>query len=323
MLKVEGEWSSPGEEKKLFTSDKVTLTWLRNKKYLSIRGKDVREVTYLVLSQVCGEPKEDRATNQAQVEIVANQQCQCNDLVSECEGTKLELVILESRVNRGIPENANNIVKLKCEFSDIIKSAACKNLEKLSGDSRDNGDVQVGVEEEYKLYGDKLNNLLDLCNALQTDVRYHKEDLTTTLHLSQIKLAELSTSLKCIESKVERGKIPMGFTTATHTESENNRTNYSLQVQSSLTTTTNVRPTIENLNNFIPLSDQLQIYREKQAEKFYSMNTRHTYLHKGTFIQVRNLIILTTSQCKRFQALCPFVQDLFFEDQRILKGETM
>ena len=87
------------------------------------------------------------------------------------------------------------------------------------------------MEEEYKLYGDKLNNLLDLCNALQTDVRYHKEDLTTTLHLSQIKLAELSTSLKCIESKVERGKIPMGFTTATQTESENNGTNYSLKVQ--------------------------------------------------------------------------------------------
>ena len=133
------------------------------------------------------------------------------------------------------------------------------------------------------MYGDKLNNLLDLCNALQTDVRYHKEDLTTTLHLSQIKLAELSTSLKCIESKVERGKIPMGFTTATHTESENNRTNYSLQVQSSLTTTTNVRPTIENLNNCIPLSDQLQIYREKQAEKFYSMNTKPHLSTQGGF----------------------------------------
>ena len=110
------------------------------------------------------------------------------------------------------------------------------------------------------MYGDKLNNLLDLCHALQTDVRNHKEDLTTTLHLSQIKLAESSTSLKSIESKVERGNIPMGFTTATQTESANNRTNYSPQVQSSLITTTNVRSTVENLNNFIPLSDQLQTY---------------------------------------------------------------
>ena len=148
--------------------------------------------------------------------------------MQECEGTKLELVILESRVNRRIQENANNIAKLKCEFSDIIKSVACKNQEKLSGDNRDNANVQVGVEEEYKLYGDKLNNLFDLCNALQTDVRNHKEDLTTTLHLSQIKFIELSTSLKSIESKVERGKIPMGFTTATQIESENNRKNYSL-----------------------------------------------------------------------------------------------
>ena len=279
VLKAEGEWSSPGGETKLFTGDKVTLTWLRNKKYLSIRGKDEREVTYVVLSQLCGEPKEDRATNEAQVETVAMKQFRCNDLASECEGTKLELVIFESRVNRRIQENANNIAKLKCEFSDIIKSVTCKNQEKLSGDSRDNANVQVGVKEEYKLYGDKLNNLLDLCHALQTDVLNHKEDLTTTLHLSQIKLAESSTSLKSIESKVERGNIPMGFTTATQTESANNRTNYSPQVQSSLTT--------------------------------------------GAFIQVRNLTILTTSQCKRFQALCPFVQGMFFEDHKILEGETM
>ena len=244
VLKVEGEWSSSGGERKLFTSDKVTLTCLKNEKYISIRRKDEREVTYLVLSQLCGEHKEDRATNQAQVETVAIQQCRCNDLVPECEGTKLELVILESRVNRRTQENANNIAKLKCEFSDIIKSVACKNQEKLS----------VGVEEAYKLYGDKLNNLLDLCNALQTYVRNHKEDWTRTLHLSQIKLAELSTSLKSIESKMERGKIPMGSTTATQTEIENNRTNFSLQIQSSLTTTTNVQPTIENLNNIIPLS---------------------------------------------------------------------
>ena len=30
VLKVEGEWSSPGREKKLFTSNKVILMWLRN-----------------------------------------------------------------------------------------------------------------------------------------------------------------------------------------------------------------------------------------------------------------------------------------------------
>ena len=58
---------------------------------------------------------------------------------------------------------------------------ACRNQDKLSGDSRDNANVQVGVEEEYKLYGDKLDNMLDLCNALHTDVRNHKEDLTITL----------------------------------------------------------------------------------------------------------------------------------------------
>ena len=108
---------------------------------------------------------------------------------------------------------------------------ACKNQEKLSGDSRHNGNAQVGVEEEYKLYGNKLNNLSHLCNALQTDVYNHKDDLTTTLHLSHIKLSELSTSLKSIQSKVEREKIPMASTTANQTESENNGTNYSLQIQ--------------------------------------------------------------------------------------------
>ena len=170
-------------EKKLFTSDKVTLMWLSNKKFLSIGGKDEREVTYLVLSQLCGEPKDDRCTNKAQKETVAIQRVQCNDLAQECEGTKLELVILQSQVNKRIQENAYNIAKLKREFSNIVKPLACKNQEKLSSDSREYSECTRGVQ---------INNLLDLCNALQTDVRNHKEDLETTLHFSQIKLSSLN-----------------------------------------------------------------------------------------------------------------------------------
>ena len=130
-------------EKKLFTSDKVTLMWLSNKKFLSIGGKDEREVTYLVLFQLCDEPKDDRSTNKAQKETVAIQQVQCNDLAPEREGTKLELVILQSQVNKRVQENAYNIAKLKREFSNIVKPLACKNQEKLSSDN-------PNVHEEYK-----------------------------------------------------------------------------------------------------------------------------------------------------------------------------
>ena len=43
-LNLQGTWSSPGGEKKLFVAENLTIQWLKNKKFLSIEGKNVNKV---------------------------------------------------------------------------------------------------------------------------------------------------------------------------------------------------------------------------------------------------------------------------------------
>ena len=43
------EWSSPGGEKKLFTSDYVNISWWKNKKYLAIDGGNSSCILHILL----------------------------------------------------------------------------------------------------------------------------------------------------------------------------------------------------------------------------------------------------------------------------------
>jgi hypothetical protein len=43
-LQLEGVWSQPGGDKKLFTGDEATIIWRRNKNLLSIDGKRANDI---------------------------------------------------------------------------------------------------------------------------------------------------------------------------------------------------------------------------------------------------------------------------------------
>ena len=43
-LELQGSWSSPANEKKLFVSNNVELLWWKNKKFLKINGEDANRI---------------------------------------------------------------------------------------------------------------------------------------------------------------------------------------------------------------------------------------------------------------------------------------
>ena len=51
-LKLDGIWSSPGGEKKLFKNDDTSIIWLKNKRYLSIEGERTKEIKRRMLSMM-------------------------------------------------------------------------------------------------------------------------------------------------------------------------------------------------------------------------------------------------------------------------------
>ena len=47
-LKIEGEWSSPGGERKLFVGEDISICWWKNKKFFTVEGKRAGEVKRLL-----------------------------------------------------------------------------------------------------------------------------------------------------------------------------------------------------------------------------------------------------------------------------------
>ena len=52
-LNLRGIWSSPGGEKKLFVAENLTIQWLKNKKFLSIEGKNVNKFVNYLIEYMC------------------------------------------------------------------------------------------------------------------------------------------------------------------------------------------------------------------------------------------------------------------------------
>ena len=54
-LNLQGTWSQPGGEKKLFVAENLTNKWLKNKKFLSIEGKNVHKVVLYLIEYIGSE----------------------------------------------------------------------------------------------------------------------------------------------------------------------------------------------------------------------------------------------------------------------------
>ena len=52
-LILQGTWSSPANEKKLFEAEGLSVLWLKNKKLLAVDGKDAKEIRSRLIKAMC------------------------------------------------------------------------------------------------------------------------------------------------------------------------------------------------------------------------------------------------------------------------------
>ena len=141
-LSLQGTWSSPGVEKKLFVAENLTIQWLKNKKILSIEGKNVNKVVHYLIEYICSDSDQQNynACNIDNTEIhsktiaknviidgeflmesQSSVVSRCSELSQEVADLKLDLVSIESKLCERIHTTENNISSMndhtKEEFS--------------------------------------------------------------------------------------------------------------------------------------------------------------------------------------------------------------
>ena len=95
-LNIQGIWSSPGGEKKLFQSEFVNIHWWKNKKFLMVEGKQAKRINRLLYNLLAGDLLDDQRC----VTDRRHDSCKCSEVSSDVEGVKLDIAILEAKFNQ-------------------------------------------------------------------------------------------------------------------------------------------------------------------------------------------------------------------------------
>ena len=129
-LSLNGEWSSPGGERKTFTDGSILITWWKNKKFLSLNGLDNNILSKLKFD-VC--QKKDGCNSEAESSTINSGtaiesgpinsgECRCQDLLTDMEGVKLEIVIAETNIQRQVSGMQMQVTKIQEDFAAIFKT---------------------------------------------------------------------------------------------------------------------------------------------------------------------------------------------------------
>lgn len=132
-LQVEGIWSSPGGEKKVFQGNDVKISWLKNKKFLTVQGNERSNMTCRLLKLIDNyEP--ERLNMNATYNTDGNSSClyscKCAELATDMEGVKLDLIILEAKMNQQTQAHREEMSKLREDLINSnlkINKAQCDN----------------------------------------------------------------------------------------------------------------------------------------------------------------------------------------------------
>ena len=195
-LNLQGTWSSPGEEKKLFVAENLTIQWLKNKKFLSIEGKNVNKVVHYLIEYICSDSDQQnydacnidnteihskkKATNvimdgEFLMESQSSVICRCSELSHEVADLKLDLVSIESKLCERIHTIENKISSMndhtKEEFSIcgnlttnvpttpmLVVRDGEKLAEKLREYNNDNENEYINRDTKAKVRNDLYHN---------------------------------------------------------------------------------------------------------------------------------------------------------------------
>ena len=120
-MKLQGDWTQPGGDKKVFTGKSFRITWRKGKKLLNFEGIDSNKIKRAFCIELCDihEFKQDiQSVNPVATCIdICSMTCKCGELSADLEGVKLEQVISQN----DIKVNNHNVGMLNDVVSNLKK----------------------------------------------------------------------------------------------------------------------------------------------------------------------------------------------------------
>ena len=108
-LKLEGSWTQPGGDKKVFTSDNSTIIWRKSKNLLYLEGEKASDVRKELCKHMCKQDEEISVAQQSNMQNV------CDDL----EGLRLGQ-LANTEAIQAISGSISNIVPVIRQFQEFI-----------------------------------------------------------------------------------------------------------------------------------------------------------------------------------------------------------
>lgn len=125
-LELSGEWISPGGDKKTLSDGCTSISWRKNKKVLSIDGKEKNKLKRKLCSVICGEDFEENEGISLQEATTTNDNSPSdytsNELSTEVEGIKLDVTIVEQTIKfntHSIRKVESDLVRIDSDYEEI------------------------------------------------------------------------------------------------------------------------------------------------------------------------------------------------------------
>ena len=121
----DGNWISPGGDKKVYSDGTTSISWRNSKKILQIEGKEKKQIIAKLCSLICS-VQTNIVTNEAVATTTSDENgvspLTTQILSVELEGAKLDITIAERDIliNKDIINNVDNrLNKINAEFNDF------------------------------------------------------------------------------------------------------------------------------------------------------------------------------------------------------------
>lgn len=176
-LKLDGIWSSPGGEKKLFKNDNTSIIWLKNKRYLSIEGEHAKEIKRRMLSIIftgTDDDEETFETMRSNKPTNTAHEASYVELSTDLEGIKLDMVISEARSNKRHETCTSEIGHLREE----MLNSRCLVNEMQNQIKVLNNALEMAKEENGSACQDlkkEIAGIRKLVQSLENDGKTHKQ----------------------------------------------------------------------------------------------------------------------------------------------------
>ena len=126
-LQLEGVWSQPGGDKKLFTGDEATIIWRRNKNLLSIDGKRANDILGKLCEIICGQDENSSETPVSRRSSVQSS-CTCEGIETLKQGQLINGEAIQA-LSGSVAQLASMITQLR-DFTNWKETNHCSSASK-------------------------------------------------------------------------------------------------------------------------------------------------------------------------------------------------